>query len=213
MFIALHRHRLHSRGVLGESHVRSCHIPLFMCLSSLKTPVYVHDYIYIRTQARGENVSQPELMLLECSLFCSSGPLGLVLHSHQYLLTSQTFHLWAAHRLRPLHSSALIMPHPCHSSALTTTPPSSPPHPCRSSTLTIPNPQHSPTFIMPHPHHRSTPGHCVWGKAAYFGRIRVRQKSSSLYVLYFIFRRFVYGTCLRVLFRQWLSACWESMKT
>lgn len=123
MFIVLRRHQLHNRGVSGESHVRSCQIPLFvgLCLLSrhLCMRMITCSRVYIRTQAWGENVSQSGLTLLECSLFCSSGSLGLVLHSHQCLLASQTFHLWAA------TGSALIVPHPRHSPALITAPPSS----------------------------------------------------------------------------------------
>lgn len=101
VFKALHRHGLYIH-FWGWGHVRPCRVPVSMPISSLKTPVYAHDLTCIGTQAWGENVPQPGLTLLECSLLDSSGPLALVLHSHSTLLTSQILHLRGACRPLPL---------------------------------------------------------------------------------------------------------------
>lgn len=80
-------------GVGGRGHIRFCRqVSTF----SLKTPLYVHDYVWQslyqdQDLSWGENVSQSGLVLGECSHFCSSGPLGLVLHSHQHPLDISDF--------------------------------------------------------------------------------------------------------------------------
>lgn len=100
-------------------------------MSSLKTPVYVHDYVqqslYQDSSLGWEHFSAwTQNMLPQCSLLCSSGSLELVLHSHQHPLDISDLIFGQAppsSRLHLHHGPTLIKPHPHHSSTLITVPP------------------------------------------------------------------------------------------
>lgn len=82
----------------GRDHIRSCRVLVFMLQCLLSRQLYMCmimcGRVCIRTWVWGGNISQSGLVLVQSSLFCSSGPLGLLLHSHQHPLGTSD-HLWA----------------------------------------------------------------------------------------------------------------------